>query len=220
MWYKFIRGLCKLFSLVFFRYRASGQDNIPTDGAFLLVSNHQSFLDPIFCAIAIKRPLHFLARDSLFRNWFFGRAIRSVNAIPVSRGKADIATMKKIISILKQGRGVCLFPEGTRCEDGRIRPFKPGLGLLCRRGNAAIVPVVIEGAFECWPRHKKIFRPGAVINIRYDKPITFEQVKNMTNEELAELLTTRLRTMQNEIRLELGKEPLDYEENMEMFDAG
>lgn len=174
-----------------------------------MLSNHQSYLDPMLCGCPIKRQLGFLARQSLFRNWFFGRIIRSVGAIPIKLGDADISAMRKVIDTLKKGKGVCLYPEGTRTTDGRITPFKPGFGLLSRRGKAAIVPVAIDGAFECWPRHKKLFSPGRIA-VCYGKPISAEQVREMSDDKLAQILTDTLRRMQNECRIKQGKEPYDY----------
>jgi 1-acyl-sn-glycerol-3-phosphate acyltransferase len=208
-WFWLARWICKVFCILFFRVRTSGVENIPAKGAFLLVSNHQSYLDPIFCGVPIKRHLHFLARETLFTNRFFGGLISSVNTIPVKRGEADLAAMRKVIDKLKKGEGVCLFPEGTRSHDGKITQLKPGLGLLCRRGNAAVVPVVIDGAFECWPRHKKMFLPGKVF-ICYGKAISAEQAKNMGDSKLAEFLTDKLRRMQSKSRLKQGKKPYDY----------
>jgi 1-acyl-sn-glycerol-3-phosphate acyltransferase len=209
-WFWLARWMCRVFCMLLFKWRFYGLDNIPEKGPFLLVSNHQSFLDPIFCGAPPKRHLYFLARETLFKNWFFGPLITSTNAIPVKLEHGDLAAMKKVIGKLKQGRGVCLFPEGTRTDDGKILPFKAGLGLLCRRGNAAIVPVVIDGAFECWPRTKKLFSPGGTIIVNYGKAITAEQAKNMGDEKLAELLTETLRRMQTECRLAQGKKPYDY----------
>ncbi len=208
-WFWLARWICKVFCILFFRLRTYGRDNVPDKGAFILVSNHQSYLDPIFCVGPLKRPSSFVARDSLFSNWFFGPLISSVNAIPVKRGEADISAMRKVIDKLKKGGGVCLFPEGTRTSDGKIAPLKPGIGFLCRRGAAAVVPVVIDGAFECWPRHKKIFSPGS-ISVCYGKAITAEQVKNMSDDKLAEVLTDTLRRMQNECRVKQGKKPYGY----------
>jgi len=190
--------------------RVYGRENVPDKGAFVLVGNHQSFLDPVFCGIPLKRPLYFLARDSLFANRFFGRLISSVNTIPVRQGKADFSAMKVVIGKLKEGSGVCLFPEGTRTRDGKITPFKPGFGLLCRRGEAAVVPVLIDGAFECWPRHKKIFSPGGHITICYGKALTARQVKDMSDKELAEALTNTLCRMQTKSRIKHGKKPYSY----------
>lgn len=208
-WFWLARWISRIFCILFFRLRTYGRDNIPRKGAFILVSNHQSYLDPVFCAVPLKRPSSFLARDTLFTNWFFGPLISSLNAIPVKLGEPDISAIRKVLDKLKKGGGVCLFPEGTRTYDGKITPFKPGLGLLCRRGKAPIVPVVIDGAFECWPRHKKLFSPGP-IRLCYGKPITVEQVKDMGDKKLAELLTETLRRMQTESRIKQGKKPYDY----------
>jgi len=186
-----------------------GRENIPKKGPFVLISNHQSFLDPMLCGGPIKRRVSFLARETLFTHWLFGRMIRSVGTIPVRLGEADISAMRRVIDVLKQGRGVCLFPEGTRSVDGKITPFKPGFGLLCRRGKAAVVPVVIDGAFECWPRHKKLFSPGKIA-VCYGKAISAEQAKKMGDDKLAQVLTDTLRQMQNECRTKQGKKPYDY----------
>ena len=208
-WYWIARWMCRVFCMLFFRVRSYGRENIPRIGPFVLISNHQSYLDPMLCAGPINRRISFLARESLFNHWFFGRLISSVGVIPVKLGEADISAMRKVIDLLKQGRGVCLFPEGTRSMDGKITPFKPGFGLLCRRGNAAVVPVVIDGAFECWPRHKKLFSHGSIV-ISYGKVIPAEQAKNMGNEKIAKVLTETLRQMQNESRIKQGKKPYDY----------
>ncbi len=208
-WFWFGRWLCRIFCLLFFRLRLYGKENIPDKGPFVLVCNHQSYLDPIFCGAPLRRHVNFIARDSLFSNWFFGWMISSVNTIPVKRGKADLSAIKKVIGVLKRGKGVCLFPEGTRTSDGKIATLKPGFGFLCRRAEATVVPAVIDGAFECWPRHKKIFSPGRIV-VCYGKAISAEQVKSMSDRELAEVLTNKLRQMQNDCRVTQGKKPLDY----------
>jgi len=200
LWYWLARWACRVFCILFFRFRVYGKENVPDQGPFILASNHQSYLDPIFCGVALKRHLWFLARDSLFRNRFFALLIYSLNAIPVTRDRAELSSMKKVIGKLKEGKGVCLFPEGTRTSDGKIGLFKPGFGFLVRRAGAVVVPVLIDGAFECWPRHKKLFSPGGVF-VYYCKAITAEQVKNMSNQMLAELVTSRLRQMQNDPRI-------------------
>jgi len=191
--------------------RFFGLENVPAEGPFVLASNHQSFLDPVFCSIFLKkRQLYFMARDTLFQNWFFGPLISSVNAIPVRRGQADIASIRMIIAKLKHGRGVCLFPEATRTTDGRIADLKGGLALLARRGNAPVIPVLIDGAFECWPRHKKIFSLGSKITVTYGQPIPAEQIKNMEDDDFAKLLTSTLRNMQSQTRQNDAKQLFNY----------
>jgi len=210
VWPRFARWWCWLFCITFFRIRFQGLENIPANGPFILAVNHQSFLDPLFAGIALKRVLCFMARDTLFKSRIFGPLLLSVNAIPVRRGQADIASIRTIIARLKEGRGVCLFPESTRTTDGKIAPFKGGFTLLCRRGNAPVVPVLIDGAFECWPRHKKLFHPGSKITVSYGQPISVEKISSMADDDFARLLTNRLRTMQSQIRLKNAKQPFNY----------
>lgn len=209
-WYWVGRFACQVFTTLFFRYRAYGKTNVPKKGPVLLVGNHQSFLDPIFCGIGVKRGVVYMARDTLFKGPF-GWAIRSVNAIPVKRDQADIGAMKLIIARLRQGMAVCLYPEGTRSVDGRITRFKGGLGLLCRRSKATVVPVLVDGAFECWPRNKTLFTPGLVM-ICFGKPLLPEQIEQMNNEQLADWCTQTLRQMQHAARLKQGKQPYVYDD--------
>jgi len=210
IWFRVARWLCRVFCRTFFRMSFYDKENIPDKGAFLLISNHQSFLDPLFCGITLKRPLHFLARHTLFKNKFSAWLLTSVNTIPVRRGEADLSAIRAVISKLKQGAGVCLFPEATRSIDGKIAPFKPGLGLLCRRGNAALVPVVLDGAMETWPKGKKIFSPGKKITVCYGKAITTEELRNMDDKRLAQTLTDTLRRMQSDCRRKNGRKPYKY----------
>jgi len=212
IWFIVARFFCRIFCKLFFKMEVYGLENVPKKGPFLLTSNHQSFIDPLFCGVCLKPVTFFLARDTLFTNWFFRRLLTSVNAIPVRRGTAHLSAMKKIISKLKDGFSVCLFPEATRTSDGRIARLKSGFGLICRRGNAALVPVVIEGAFECWPRNKKIFIPGKKIVVCYGRPIKAEEIKNMDDKQLAEIVTGKMRQMQKDCRIKLGKEPFEYDD--------
>jgi 1-acyl-sn-glycerol-3-phosphate acyltransferase len=209
-WCLFARFWCRLFCRLFFHMRFEGLENVPSDGPFILAVNHQSFLDPLFAGIALKGQLCFMARDTLFKSPVFGPLLSSVKAIPVRRGQADIASIKTIIAKLKQGESVCLFPEATRTTDGKIAPFKGGLGLLSRRSGAPVVPVLIDGAFESWPRHKKLFSPGAKITVSYSPPIPAEKIKNMEDDAFAKLLTDTLRDMQSQIRINAGKQPFTY----------
>ena len=209
IWYKIVSISLFVLCKIFFRLRLFGRENIPKKGSFILAGNHQSYLDPIFCGVSLRRQMHYLARESLFSNWFFRALLSSVNALPLKQGEGELTTIRQVIELLKQGKAACLFPEGTRTRDGRIEPLKPGLGLLCRRGNASIIPTVIDGAFECWPRHKKMFSLGSVW-VQCGRPITAGQAKEMGDEKLAEHLTKTLRKMQNDLRKKRGKQPYQY----------
>jgi len=209
-WYQVARCLCAVFVIICFGFKVYGRQNVPKKRAFLLLSNHQSYLDPIFCGSLLPMPMCFMARDTLFTNRFFGWLIRSVNAIPIKRGQGDITAMKAILEKLGQGSPVCLFPEGTRTADGRIAAVKPGVALLSRRTKAPVVPMIIDGAFEAWPRSKRLFGLGYRVVSYYGRPISAERIREMGDEAFAEHLTHVMWDMQNEIRTKLGKRPFDY----------
>ena len=211
-WYSIARIICMVIVYSICRIRVYGRKNVPSKGPVLLLSNHQSFFDVVFCQSTLRRSLHFVARDSLFKIKIFGPLIGSVHATAIKRGQADLSGMKKVIEKLKQNKVVCLYPEATRTGDGRIAEIKPGFGLLSRRSGACVVPVVIDGAFECWPRHR-IFPSFGRVTVSYGKVITSKQVKELGDKEFARVLTERLREMQKEIRKAMGKRPFDYTDN-------
>ena len=217
LWYRLCRWVCRIFCTVCFDFRIYGTENLPRRGGFLLVSNHQSFFDPVFCGVFINRRLHYLARDTLFTNRFFGWFIRLLNAIPVKRGRADVGAVKKAIEKLQTGQALCLFPEGTRTYDGRIAPLRPGFGLLCRRTKVPVVPMVIDGAFEAWPRHRVLPSLARRIVVCYGKPIHVEAARHLDERQLVRRLTQILRQMHNICRKRHGRKPYDYsEESAEM----
>ena len=210
LWYKTVRRTFWFVCIFCFGCRVYGRENVPASGPFLLVSNHQSYFDPFLCTVFIKRMLGYLARDTLFSNRFFGWLLRSVNAVPLKRGSADLGAIRIILSKLKTGNAICLYPEATRTPDGKIAEFKGGIGLLCRRAEVPVVPMIIDGAFEAWPRDKKLFSFRSQISISYGEPIMPEQLKQLDAREIARMLTERLRKMQGEIRLKNDKQAFDY----------
>ncbi len=212
-WYCLWRQACRIFCRLYVNPTAFNKHYVPEEGAFLLLSNHQSFLDPMINADPLKRQCCFAARDTLFTTPVFGSLVRSFNAIPIKRGQADLAAIRAFIEKLNQGYGLVLYPEGTRTEDGKISEMKPGFGLLARKANVPIIPSVIDGAYEAWPRHQRYVAHGKVY-VTYGEPIPAEKVSEMGDREFAHYLTTVLREMQRELRLKVGRKPFEYEEKV------
>ena len=162
MLYKIVIALVWIGCKVFFSLKVRGAENFPSQGGVLVACNHQSFLDPIIVALANRRPVAFMARDTLFKNRLFGWFISHLNAFPVRRGTPDREALREAVTHLRAGSALLLFPEGRRSDDGRLGEMQPGSAMLAHRANVPIVPAVIKGAFEAWPRTRKLPRPRRI----------------------------------------------------------
>jgi 1-acyl-sn-glycerol-3-phosphate acyltransferase len=210
IWYKFAQTVAVVFVRCLYHVKVHGKENIPRTGPLLILSSHQSFFDPMFCQNFILRPFTFIARDTLWETFIARMALNSFYVIPIRRGEADISAMRKAIDVLKQDSALVIYPEATRTSDGRVARIRPGIDLIIRRSSSTVVPMAIEGAFEAWPKTKKLPRPYKKIVVRYGKPISPDQVKEMGPEKFAKYLTDTIRSLQNESRVEMGREPFDY----------
>ena len=116
--YEFCKGVVRLVLGLFFRARAYGQHNLPREGGALLLSNHQSFLDPLLVGAGLPRPLTYMARDTLFRNPLFGAWLRLVNAFPVRRGRPDT-------TVTNDPQSACIDSPPSYEPRGAVCPENP-----------------------------------------------------------------------------------------------
>jgi 1-acyl-sn-glycerol-3-phosphate acyltransferase len=149
--YQITHLLSRIVAKVCFRYRVVNRERGHHEGPLLLVSNHVSFFDPPLAAIALKTPIHFLARKTLYSNavarWLFPR----LNVVPVDQEKAEVAPLKAVIRLLKEGKQVIVFPEGTRSVDGTLQAAQPGVGFIAAKTRVPVLPIRIFGAHEALP---------------------------------------------------------------------
>lgn len=188
--------VCRCLAAGLFDLRFSGAAHVPRRGGALLLSNHQSFLDPVMLALPLPRPIGYMARANLFDVPVFGRLIRQLNAFPVRRGEGDVAAIREAIRRLREGRIITVFPEGTRTRDGEIGPLEPGVAMIARRAGVPVVPAVIDGAWRAWPRHRKWPRPWP-IRVAYGPPL---DLTGLNAHEILELIARTLRDMLRALR--------------------
>ncbi|MBU0640756.1 MAG: 1-acyl-sn-glycerol-3-phosphate acyltransferase [Planctomycetes bacterium] len=200
LWYRLCRIACQALFLLLWRGRVFGAHHVPRSGGVLLVCNHQSFLDPPLATLALPRECHYMARHTLFRRPLFRRLIESLNGFPVKRGTADIGAIKETLRRLKRGALVTVFPEGTRTTSGRVGTMQPGVILLARKARRPIVPTLILGAFEAWPRNARLPRPAPIV-IAYAAPLMPEQMRGMSDEECVTLVRARIVALMERYRL-------------------
>jgi 1-acyl-sn-glycerol-3-phosphate acyltransferase len=173
-WWRLSQGLARAGAGVFWKFRVFGLENIPRTGGVLLASNHQSFLDPVLVAMVLPREMHFMARRTLFRNPVFRAIIAGYNAFAIERDTADVKGVNSAIARLEAGNILLVFPEGTRTGNGSIGPMKP-VGVIAERAAVPIVPVLIQGAYEAWPKGQGIPHLGRV-SLIFGKPRSPENI--------------------------------------------
>ncbi len=160
----------RLFTETFACVDAEGWDSVP-EGPCLFAANHQSMIDPPLVGGLIPREIAFVARKTLFENPLFGGVIRACRAIPLDRGEADLAAIRRTLAVLAEGRALLIFPEGTRSADGELQPAKSGAGLLALKSGVPVVPIRIRGARDVLPRGAQWPRGGAHIRVRFGRAI-------------------------------------------------
>jgi len=194
-YYRVCQFFCRWFCVLLLKVRVYGAGRVPRTGGLMLVSNHQSFLDPVLLGIALPRECTYMARESLFAHPLFRGLIRSLNAFPVRRNEADIGAIKESLRRLRDGAALVIFPEGTRTTDGRIGPMLPGLAAIARKARVPIVPVLIDGMFRAWPRTRAFPGPGDVV-VHYGEPIMPEAYAGLSPGALMEEIRRRLVALQ------------------------
>jgi 1-acyl-sn-glycerol-3-phosphate acyltransferase len=183
--------------------RTEGMHHVPAHGPALVIANHQSYLDPVLVGLAVRRPLCYLARHTLFRHALFTALIRSLNAIPINQEGVGIEGMRTTLHQLEAGKAVLVFPEGERTPDGALQPLKPGIQLLIKRLQAPIIPVGLAGAYTAWPRWRRwptlapLFLPPGpgTIAVAVGKPLASRQLVDLPRERLLTVLFQEMRNV-------------------------
>lgn len=163
--------------------RVDGDENIPKEGPFLIVPNHQSYLDFMLIIWIFRKSgnLKFFIKSSYFDNRFWNFFL-----VPLGQLRADSGSIKKAIRTLQTEKTpIAMFPEGKRTENGEIGELSGGLAIIARKfPELKIVPVGISGAFEIWSRHKKFPGiPKRSVEISIGNPVSWADFEEKGKEE-------------------------------------
>jgi len=189
--YRSLRLIARMLCVLWFRIRVEGRHHVPSQGGGMLLSTHQSGLDPILVGLACNRNLNFLARSTLFKNPAFSFFLKIVDSIEIDRERGGLSGLREMLSRLRSGKVVLLFPEGTRTQDGSIGIVKPGFFPIAKRSDVPLIPVAIVGAFECMPKGSKWIFPKPIAVV-FGKPIPPEDYRNWTEEQAVRAIAASL----------------------------
>lgn len=172
-----------VFTKLFFRLKIVRQAPLP-EGPVILCSNHFHMLDPLNTAMITRRQVFYMAKKELFEHKFVGWLITHLGAFPVDRNNNDVASMRKSLALLKEGKILGIYPEGTRSKDGQVHAFHSGAAMFALRTGAALVPVGFSNPYRLGKKVKMLVgAPMDVSDFAGRKP---------TSEDI-QALNTRLR---------------------------
>lgn len=205
--FEFCRYLGWFISKIVWRIEFEGTENIPPEsGKGLIVApNHQTYIDPVWVTLPVKRKFRYMAWDAAFEWFFVGSLIRRLGAFPVKTAKdkgGKLDAMKKSLKLLRDGATLVVFPEGEReFSDGELLPFREGALRLAMETDTQILPVTISGANKVWAQGMKYPRFGKV-KVYYHPPISIPKPKDKLdlhihldkfNEQLTWVIKSKLK---------------------------
>lgn len=200
-----LRGIIHSISCLLWRIEFKNTENIPQDyeGGLLITSNHQTYADPFWISVPIKRKMRYMAWDEAF-DWFvIGKTIKYLGAFPVNLERGSKGSFIKAIKVLREGATLIIFPEGAReAKDGKMLPFKQGAFKIAQKAGVPIMPVTIRGANKVWGRGINIPRIGKV-EIIYHPIIKIPDSKD--KEESAKIIEETTEKVRRIIECRLSK---------------
>lgn len=159
-----IRVIVNFISRLFFKIEFSGVENIPKEGGVIVAANHQTYLDPFWLSLQIKRPTRYLAWSAAFTWPIVGTFLNWFGAWPLALEGSDPAAIRRSLLWLREGGAVVIFPEGGRSTaSGSLDRFKVGAVRLALEADVPILPVTIKGGNRIWPRGWRLPHLGKVV---------------------------------------------------------
>lgn len=168
--YTFARIVLTLPTLLIYRVRAIGVENVPREGALVLAPNHFSQMDHFFTGVYLRRKIRFMAKSQMFGPPVLTYIYKHGGVFPVRRGDHDEEAIETARLLLEQGEMLLVYAEGGRSRSRELGEPKPGIGRIALESGAPIVPVAIHGSagVRGW---KRLRFPK--VTIQFGKPMTF-----------------------------------------------
>jgi 1-acyl-sn-glycerol-3-phosphate acyltransferase len=193
--YTFVRILVSLPTLLIYRVKAIGVENVPKSGPLLLAPNHFSQMDHFFIGLYLRRKVRFMAKSQMFGPPILTYVYKHGGVFPVRRGHHDEESIKTAQTILGQGEMLLVYCEGGRSRSGKLGEVKPGIGRIALESEVTVVPVAIQGS-ETVRRWKRFRFPK--VTVQFGEPLSFPHEEGPSRErqlEVAEQIFAPVREM-------------------------
>jgi 1-acyl-sn-glycerol-3-phosphate acyltransferase len=159
-----------------YEVQVDGDARLP-EGPVVLAANHRSFMDSIFLALVVDRPVSFLAKAEYFDRRRTAWIFRATGQIPLRRGDPTGArrAIDAALAVLARGGVVGIYPEGTRSRDGMLHRGTLGPARLAATSGAPIVPIGLRGTDEVQAPDQRLPRVGKRVSVRFGRPIRLDR---------------------------------------------
>jgi 1-acyl-sn-glycerol-3-phosphate acyltransferase len=181
-----VQGALRLFG----DWKVEGRECVPPKGPLLVVSNHQSNMDPPILAASISRRINFMAKRGLFHNPVASYLLKAYGAFPLNRDGGDLAAIQWSLKLLSRDAALAIFPEGTR-SPGAMRKAIPGIALVALRSGAPILPVGITGTERIGPLWQ-VAIPRGEFRVKIGQPFSVPSIEGKVGREQLEAITTMI----------------------------
>lgn len=172
-----------------YRIKVIGKENFPKEGGVLLCTNHIDNLDPPVVGITCPRTVHFMAKEELFSKPILKTLLPQVQSYPVKRGMSDRNAFRQTIKLLKDGKVVGLFPEGTRSKTGEIGKGLAGAGFFALKGgDAKVIPCAIVGPYKAFSQLKVVYGEPIDMTPYRERKASAEEVTDAIMAEISKLI--------------------------------
>lgn len=182
--YTFVRILVSLPTLLIYRVRAIGRQNVPKDGALILAPNHFSQMDHFFIGLYLRRKIRFMAKSQMFGPPVLTYVYKHGGVIPIRRGMHDEKAFETAFEVLGQDEMLLIYAEGGRSRSGELGEPKPGVGRLALESGAPVVPVAVHGSAKV-RRWKRLRFPK--VTIQYGEPLSFPVERSPSRDRQQEV---------------------------------
>lgn len=186
--------LCRGLMGAYWRLEVIGSERIPRSGAFVVAPVHRSNLDFLLAAVAVRRPVRFMAKSSIFKGGLIDRFLLGMGAFPVVRDTADVRSIARCEAMLSAGEPVVVFPEGRRKEGDEIREMYDGPAFVAARCRVPVIPVGIGGSDRAMPIGSKMIFPRKVVIIIGEPIYPDVEIDGRVPRSEVRRLTERLRS--------------------------
>ncbi|MDR1892635.1 MAG: 1-acyl-sn-glycerol-3-phosphate acyltransferase [Oscillospiraceae bacterium] len=169
-----------------------GREHCPKEGGVILCCNHTVNLDPVYLIVALRRQIYFMGKEELFKNPFARLFFKGMNVFAIKRGTGDTVALDNAVGLVKNGRMMGIFPEGTRSKTGEPGRARSGVAVIAHKTGAPVLPAAMY-----MPDKHRFFRrvvlrfgppiPTGELRMESETPSEFRRVSSRIMRSVAEL---------------------------------